>query len=215
VSLASLHDQIAAGKVKELNIILKTDVQGSIEPIRTSLEKLATDNLTVHIIHAGTGNITENDVMLAIASHGLVIGFSTGIESGAQKLAETEKVDIRRYDIIYNLIEDVDKALKGLIEPEIIEVIEGRAEIRAVFPAGKKAKVAGVYVLEGKAARGSRVRVMRGATQLAESGIISLRRFKDDVREVAAGFECGVGLETFNDFQVGDVLEFVRKEKSG
>ena len=215
VSLASLHDQIAAGKVKELNIILKTDVQGSIEPIRTSLEKLATENLTVHIIHAGTGNITENDVMLAIASHGLVIGFSTGVEAGAQKLAESEKVDIRRYDIIYNLIEEVDKALKGLIEPEIIEVVEGRAEVRAVFPAGKKAKVAGVYVLEGKAARGSRVRVMRGAAQLGESPIISLRRFKDDVREVAAGFECGVGLETFNDFEVGDILEFVRKEKSG
>jgi translation initiation factor IF-2 len=215
VSLASLHDQIAAGKVKELNIILKTDVQGSIEPIRTSLEKLATDKLTVHIIHAGPGNITENDVMLAIASHGLVIGFSTGVEAGAQRLAETEKVDIRRYDIIYNLIEEVDMALKGLIEPEIVEVVEGRAEVRAVFPAGKKVKVAGVYVLEGKAARGSRVRVMRGATQLGESAIISLRRFKDDVREVAAGFECGVGLETFNDFQVGDVMEFVRKEKSG
>ncbi|APV44542.1 translation initiation factor IF-2 [Dehalogenimonas formicexedens] len=215
VSLASLHDQIAAGKVKELNIVLKTDVQGSIEPIRTSLEKLATENLTVHIIHAGTGNVTENDVMLAIASHGLVIGFSTGVEAGALKLAETEKIDIKRYDIIYNLIEDVDKALKGLIEPELVEVVEGRAEVRAVFPAGKKAKVAGVYVTEGKASRGARVRVMRGAAQLAESAIISLRRFKDDVREVAAGFECGVGLETFNDFQPGDVLEFVRKEKSG
>ena len=214
LSLASLHDQIAAGKVKELNIILKTDVQGSIEPIRTSLEKLATENLTVHIIHSGPGNITENDVMLAIASHGLVIGFSTGIESGASRLADTEKVDIRRYDIIYNLIEDVDKALKGLIKPEIKDVVEGRAEVRAVFPAGKKAKVAGVYVLEGKAARGARVRVMRGAENLGESPIISLRRFKDDVREVAAGFECGVGLETFNDFQVGDVLEFIRKEKS-
>ena len=215
VTLATLHDQIAAGKVKELNIILKTDVQGSIEPIRTSLEKLATENLTVHIIHSGAGNITENDVMLAIASHGLVIGFSTGIEAGATRLADTEKVDIRRYDIIYNLIEDVDKALKGLIEPEIVEVVEGRAEVRAVFPAGKKAKVAGVYIQQGKAARGARVRVMRGAEQLAESPIISLRRFKDDVREIAAGFEGGIGLETFNDFQIGDVLEFVRKEKSG
>jgi len=213
VSLASLHDQIEAGKVKELNIILKTDVQGSIEPIRASLEKLVTETLTVHIIHAGTGNITENDVMLAIASHGLVIGFSTGVEPGATRLAETEKVDIRRYDIIYNLIEDVDKALKGLIEPAIIEVIEGRAEIRAVFPAGKKAKVAGVYIIEGKAARGARVRVLRAGQQLAESPIASLRRFKDDVREVAAGFEGGVGLETFNDFAVGDILEFVRKEK--
>ncbi|KTB48353.1 bacterial translation initiation factor 2 (bIF-2) [Dehalogenimonas alkenigignens] len=214
VSLASLHEQIASGKVKELNIILKTDVQGSIEPIRTSLEKLATDKLTVHIIHSGTGNVTENDVMLAIASHGLVIGFSTGVESGATRLADQEKIDIRRYDIIYNLIEDVDKALKGLIEPEIVEVIEGRAEVRAVFPAGKKAKVAGVYVTEGKAARGARVRVQRGKDTLAESPIVSLRRFKDDVREIAAGFEGGVGLETFNEFQPGDVLEFLRKEKS-
>lgn len=214
VSLASLHEQIASGKVKELNIILKTDVQGSIEPIRSSLEKLATDKLTVHIIHSGTGNITENDVMFAIASHGLVIGFSTGVESGATRLADQEKIDIRRYDIIYNLIEDVDKALKGLIEPEVVEVVEGRAEVRAVFPAGKKAKVAGVYVNEGKAARGARVRVMRGKDTLAESPIVSLRRFKDDVREIAAGFEGGVGLETFNDFQPGDVLEFLRKEKS-
>ncbi|MEN8615058.1 translation initiation factor IF-2 [Dehalogenimonas sp. THU2] len=214
VSLASLHDQIASGKVKELNIILKTDVQGSIEPIRTSLEKLATENLTVHIIHSGTGNVTENDIMLAIASHGLVIGFSTGIESGAQRLADAEKIDVRHYDIIYKLIEEVDKALKGLIEPEIKEIIEGRAEVRAVFSAGKKANVAGIYVLEGKAARGARVRVMRGGEALAESPMISLRRFKDDVREVLAGFEGGVGLETFNEFQVGDVLEFIRKEKS-
>lgn len=213
VTLASLHDEIASGKVKELNIVLKTDVQGSIEPIRSSLEKLATDNLTVHIIHSGTGNITENDVMLAIASHGVVIGFSTGIEAGAQRLADSEKIDIRHYDIIYNLVDEVDKALKGLIEPEIKEVIEGRAEVRAVFSAGKKINVAGMYILEGKAARGTRVRVMRGGEILAESPIISLRRFKDDVREIAAGYEGGVGLESFNDFQVGDVLEFVRKDK--
>ncbi|AKG53771.1 translation initiation factor 2 [Dehalogenimonas sp. WBC-2] len=213
VTLASLHDEIASGKVKELNIVLKTDVQGSIEPIRSSLEKLATDNLTVHIIHSGTGNITENDVMLAIASHGVVIGFSTGIEAGAQRLADSEKIDIRHYDIIYNLVDEVDKALKGLIEPEIKEIIEGRAEVRAVFSAGKKVNVAGMYILEGKAARGTRVRVMRGGEILAESPIISLRRFKDDVREIATGYEGGVGLESFNDFQVGDLLEFIRKDK--
>lgn len=214
VSLSSLHDQIASGKVKELNIVLKTDVQGSIEPIRDSLEKLATENLTVHIIHSGTGNVTENDVMLAIASNGLVIGFSTGIEAGAQRLADAEKIDIRQYDIIYNVVEDVDKALKGLMEPEIKEIVEGRAEVRAVFSAGKKNKVAGVYILEGKATRGARVRVLRGEEILAESAIASLRRFKDDVKEIAAGYEGGVGLDNFDEFKEGDLLEFVRREKS-
>ncbi|MGI2335157.1 MAG: translation initiation factor IF-2 [Dehalogenimonas sp.] len=213
VTLSSLHDQIASGHVKELNIILKTDVQGSIEPIRASLEKLTTETLSVHIIHAGTGNVTENDVMLAIASNGLVIGFSTGIETGAQRLADAEKIDIRHYDIIYNLVEEVDKALKGLIEPEIKEIIEGRAEVRAVFSAGKKVNVAGMYILEGKATRGARVRVMRGGEEIVEAPMISLRRFKDDVREVLAGFEGGVGLDGFNEFEVGDILEFVRREK--
>ena len=214
VSLSSLHDQIAAGNVKELSIVLKTDVQGSIEPIRTSLEKLTTDNLAVRIIHAGTGNVTENDVMLAIASQGLVIGFSTGVETGAQRLADAEHIDIRQYDIIYNLIEEVDKALKGLMEPEIKEVVEGRAEVRAVFPAGKKINVAGMYVLEGKVARGARVRVLRRGEEIAEAPIVSLRRFKDDVREILAGFEGGVGLDGFNEFETGDILEFVRREKS-
>jgi translation initiation factor IF-2 len=214
VTLSSLHEQIASGSVKELNIILKTDVQGSIEPIRTSLEKLTTEKLSVHIIHAGTGNVTENDVMLAIASSGLVIGFSTGIETGAQRLADAEKIDIRQYDIIYNLVEEVDKALKGLLEPEIKEIIEGRAEVRAVFSAGKKVNVAGMYVLEGKATRGARVRVMRGSEAITENPMISLRRFKDDVREILAGFEGGVGLDGFNEFAVGDILEFVRREKS-
>jgi translation initiation factor IF-2 len=156
--------------------------------------------------------VTENDVMLAIASQGLVIGFSTGVEVGAQRLADAEHIDIRQYDIIYNLIEEVDKALKGLMEPVIKEVIEGRAEVRAVFSAGKKVNVAGMYVLE--VARGARVRVMRGGQEVAEAPIISLRRFKDDVREVLAGFEGGVGLDGFNEFEVGDILEFVRREKS-
>jgi translation initiation factor IF-2 len=214
VSLANLFDQINAGKVKELDIVLKADVQGSLEPIKDSLEKLATDEVQVKIIHSGSGNVTESDVMLAAASKGLVIAFNTKIAAGAQRLAEAEGVDIRSYNVIYELINDVEKALKGLLTPEVVEVIEGHAEVRAVFPAGKRGKIAGVYVTEGKAARNAGVRVLRGDQVLAESGIASLRRFKDDVKEVPTGYECGVGIKDYNDFQVGDVLEFFRKEKA-
>ncbi|MDP2931318.1 MAG: translation initiation factor IF-2 [Chloroflexota bacterium] len=215
VSLHNIYDQITAGRVKELNVILKTDVQGSIEPIRSSLERLGTEEVQVRIIRAGTGNIAESDVMLAIASKGLIIGFNVNTEPGAKKLAEVEGIDIRNYDIIYNLIDDVGKALKGMLEPTIVEVIVGRAEVRAVFPVGKTSKVAGVYVTEGKATRDASVRVRRGDKVLAESKVNSLKRFKDDVREVAAGYEAGIGVEGFNDFHVGDVLEFFSKQKSG
>jgi translation initiation factor IF-2 len=214
VSLDNLFDQISTGEVKELNVILKADVQGSIEPIRSSLERLGTDKLQVRIIHSSSGNITESDVMLAIASKGLIIGFGTGVEAGARRLAEMEGVDIRSYDVIYNLVDDVEKALKGMLEPTYVEVIEGRAEVKAVFPSTKKMKVAGVAVSEGKASRGAQVRVKRGEQQLAESVVASLRRFKDDVKEVAAGYECGVGFKDFNDFEVGDKLEFFRKERA-
>jgi len=214
VSLNNLYDQISSGQVKALNIILKTDVQGSIEPIRSSLERLGTDEVQVRIIHSGTGNITESDVMLATASKGLVIGFGVGTEEGARRLASVEGIDIRHYDVIYNLIDDVDKALKGLLEPKYAEVIEGRAEVRAVFPAAKGVQVAGIYVNEGKVTRNASVRVRRGEEVVCESTVSSLRRFKDDVREVAAGYECGIGIKDFNDFKVGDVLEFFRIEKS-
>jgi translation initiation factor IF-2 len=213
VSLRTLHDQISTGQVKGLNVILKTDVQGSLEPIRNSLEQLATEEVQVRIVHSGTGNIVESDVMLASASNGLVIGFGVSAEEGARRMASVEGVDIRHYDVIYNLIDDVDKALKGLLEPEYIEVIEGRAEIRAVFPA-KGARVAGTYITDGKVSRNSSVRVRRGEEILTESTISSLRRFKDDVREVATGYECGIGIKDFNDIQVGDVLEFFRMDKS-
>jgi translation initiation factor IF-2 len=215
VNLDNLYDQISAGKVKELNVILKTDVQGSIEPIRTSLEQLGTDEVKVRIIHSATGNITESDVMLAAASNGLIIGFNVSAGEGTRRLASTSGVDIRYYDIIYSLTDDVAKALKGMLEPTYVEVIDGRAETRAVFPAGKGAKAAGVYVTDGKISRNASVRVRRGKEVLADSTVISLKRFKDDVREVASGYECGVGVKDFNDFQVGDVLEFYRMEKSG
>lgn len=212
VSLNNLFDQISTGRVKELNIILKVDVQGSIEPIRNSLEQLRTDEVKVRIIHSSSGNVTENDVMLAIASKGLIIGFSTGCDTGAQRLASLESVDIRFYDVIYNLIDDVDKALKGMLEPTFVDVIEGRAEVRAIFSAGKGEKVAGVYVTEGKVSRGVTTKVKRGDEIVHESTISSLRRFKDDVKEVAAGYECGIGINDFNDFEVGDILEFFRRE---
>jgi len=215
VSLSNLFDQISAGKVKELNIILKADVQGSIEPIRSSLEQLATEEVQVRVIHSGSGNITESDVMLAIASKGLIIGFNTGSEPGAQRLAEREGVTIRNYDVIYNLVDDVGKALKGMLEPSYVEVIDGRAEVRAVFPAGRKGHVAGVYVSEGKVSRGTSARLWREGQIICESIVSSLRRFKDDVKEVAAGYECGVGVKDFDDFQVGDTLEFFRREKAG
>ncbi len=215
VSLDNLFDQISAGRVKELNVILKTDVQGTIEPIRTSLEQLGTEEVKVRIIHSGSGNITENDVMLAIASKGLIVSFGVDAEAGARRSAEAEGIDIRHYDVIYHLVDDVDKALKGMLEPTYTEVINGRAEVRAIFSAGKKGKIVGVYVTEGKVTRGVSVRMQRGKQVICESSVSSLRRFKDDVKEVAAGYECGVGIEDFNEFQVGDILEFFRREKAG
>jgi translation initiation factor IF-2 len=215
VNLDNLYDQISAGKVKELNVILKTDVQGSIEPIRTSLERLGTDEVKVRIIHSAAGNVTESDVMLAAASNGLIIGFNVSAGEGARRLAATSGVSIRYYDIIYTLVDDVEKALKGMLEPTYVEVIDGRATVQAVFSAGKGARVAGVMVNEGKITRNASVRVRRGKQVLADSTVGSLKRFKDDVKEVAAGYECGVGIKDFNDFQVGDVLEFYRMERAG
>jgi translation initiation factor IF-2 len=211
--LDTIFKEISAGKAKELNIILKTDVQGSVEPIRNSLQRLGTEGLQVRIIHSSTGNITEGDVMLALASGGLIIGFNVIVDTGARRLADSKSVDIRVYQVIYSLIDDVDKALKGLLEPTIVEVIEGRAEIRQVFPAGKGTKVAGCYVTEGKISRNLPVRVIRKGKVVSDTTVTSMRRFKDDVREVATGFECGIGLKDFNDIQTGDVLEFYREQQ--
>ncbi|MFC1897641.1 translation initiation factor IF-2 [Chloroflexota bacterium] len=215
MKLDNLFDQISAGRVEELNVILKADVQGSIEPIRISLEQLGTEKVRVRVIHSGSGNITESDVMLAIASKGLIIGFNTGYEPGAKRFAGVEGIDIRHYDVIYHLVDDVSRALKGMLEPTYVEVIDGRAEIRDVFPAGKKEKAAGVYVTEGKVTRGVSARVRRQGEVVFESIVSSLKRFKDDAREVAAGYECGVGIKDFSEFQIGDILEFFRKEKAG
>ena len=214
VSLHNLYDKISSGQVKGLNIILKADVQGSIGPIEDSLERLSTDQVQVRILHSGTGNVSESDVMLATASSGLIIGFGVDSDEGARRQANVERVDIRHYNVIYNVVDDVEKALKGLLEPELVEVIEGRAEVRAVFSAPKGVQVAGLYVLDGKISRNSSVRVHRGEEIISDTTVSSLKRFKDDVREVAAGYECGIGVKDFHDFQVGDVLEFYRIDKS-
>jgi len=215
VSLANLFEQLSAGKVKELAIVLKTDVQGSIEPIKASLEQLSTDEVRVRVIRSGSGSITESDVLLAIASKGIVVGFDTDAEPGAKHLAENEGISIRRYDVIYSLVDDVSKALKGMLAPVRVEVAEGRAEVIAIFPAGKNARIAGVRVLEGKASRGSLVRAFRKDKKIADTAIASVRRFKDDVKEVAAGFEAGMVLKDFNDFQIGDTLQFFKIEETG
>jgi len=213
VSLHDLYDKISSGQVKGLNVVLKADVQGSIEPIRSSLELLSTNEVQVRIIHSGTGNVSESDVMLATASHGLIIGFGVGTDEAARRQASTEGIDIRHYDVIYNVVDDVEKALKGLLEPELVEVIEGHAEVRAVFSAVKGVQVAGIYVLDGKVSRNSSVRVRRGEEVISDTTVSSLRRFKDDVREVATGYECGISVKDFDNFQAGDLLEFYRIDK--
>ncbi len=214
LSLDTLFGEISAGKVKELNVILKTDVQGSVEPIRTSLERLSTSEVHVKIIHSGSGSITESDVLLALASKGIIIGFNTRPEPGAMRLAEIEGVEINLYNIIYQLVEDVEKALKGLHEPVFRDVVDGHIEVRQVFKISRQGNIAGCYVREGTVNRNSLIRVMRGSEVVAESEISSLHRFKDDVREVQAGYECGITLNNFDDFQEGDVLEFYHRERA-
>jgi translation initiation factor IF-2 len=211
--LSELFTQISAGRVKELDIILKVDVQGSIEPIKTSLEQLASEEVKVRVIHSAVGNVTENDVLLAIASKGLIIGFNTGTETGARRQADVLAIDIHHFSVIYDMVDNVAKALKGMLEPTLIEVIEGLSEVRNVFGMGKKGRVAGVYVREGKITRGAKVRVKRGQEIVANSVVNSLKRFKDDVSEVANGYECGVGIEGFNEFKEGDLLEFYRIDR--
>lgn len=212
-TLDALFAQIEEGAVKALNIVLKTDVQGSIEPIRNSLERLGTEQVKVNIIHFATGSIIEGDVLLALASKGIIIGFNTRPEPGAKRLAELEGVDIRCYEVIYHLVEEVEKAIKGMLEPTYVEVIEGHAEVRAVFPLGRKGKVAGVYVNDGRVSRNAQVRILRQGQIIHESTISSLKRFKEDAKEVATGFECGIGIEGFTEFQIGDIIELYSKER--
>lgn len=213
ITLSDLSAQISTGQVKELNIILKTDVQGSIEPIKNSLERLTTEQIKTRVIHSGSGSITESDVLLALASKGIIIGFNAKTETGAQRMADLEGISFRNYNVIYDLIEDVDKALKGMLEPVYSDVVDGQAEVRAIFTTSKKGKAAGVSVKEGKVTRDSLVRILRKGEIVKESRISSLRRFKNDVKEVTTGMECGIGVEGFSDFQIGDIIQVYRKEK--
>jgi translation initiation factor IF-2 len=215
LSLSTLSSQISDGQIKELNIVLKTDVEGSIEPIKTSIERLGTEKTKARAIHAASGSITESDVLLASASKGIIIGFNTPTSPGATQLANVEAVGIQHYDVIYKLIEDVDKTLKGMLEPTYAEVLNGRAEVRAVFPSGKLGKIAGVYVMEGRVWRDAQVKILRKNKVICDSRVSSLKRFKEDVSEVSAGLECGLGIERVVDFQIGDIIEFYRQERIG
>jgi translation initiation factor IF-2 len=213
LSLSALSSQISEGQLKELNIVLKTDVEGSIDPIKTSIERLGTEKARARVIHAASGSITESDVLLASASKGIIIGFNAPATPGATQLASTEAVGIQHYDVIYRLIEDMESTLKGMLEPAYGNVLGGRAEVRAVFASSKLGKVAGVYVMEGNAWRDAQVKVLRHNKVLLESRVSSLKRFKDDVAEVSAGLEAGLGIEGAADFQVGDIIEFYRRER--
>jgi len=215
VSLTNLFDRIQTGQIKELSVVLKADVQGSVEPIRSSLQKLEGDNVRVKVLRAQAGSITESDVMLALASGGLVIGFNSRPEPGARRLADLEKVEIRTYDVIYKLVEDIEAALKGLLEPTFVDVVEGHAAVRQVFKLSRRGTIAGCAVTDGRALRAAQVRVLRAGEKIAEDRVAGLKRFKDDVREVATNMECGVALEAFQEFAEGDVLEFYRRERQG
>ncbi len=205
-TLEDLYRQIQAGQAKELRIILKADVSGSLGAITHALDQLVTDEVKLNVLHQGAGEITDNDIMLASASNAIVVGFSTRITDTARRAAETENVDVRMYDIIYKLTDDIEKALSGLLEPEIVEVVEGRAEVRQVIKVGKSQVIGGSYVTDGRIVRGG-ARIWRSGKVIATDRIDSLRRFRDDVREVAQGFECGIGLVGFSDLAEGDIIE--------
>jgi len=215
LSLSALSSQISDGQIKELNIVLKTDVEGSIEPIKTSVERLGTEKAKARVIHTASGSITESDVLLASASKGIIIGFNTPTSPGATQLANIEGVSIQQYDVIYKLIEDMDRTLKGMLEPTYAEVLSGRAEVRAIFPSSKSGKIAGVYVMEGKIWRDAQVKILRQNKVICDSRVSSLKRFKEDAAEVSAGLECGLGIEGIVDFQIGDIIEFYRQERTG
>ena len=207
VSLEDLYSQIQEGKVKELAIVVKADVQGSVEAIRQSLEKLSTDDVKVRVIHGAVGAITETDVTLAAASNALVIGFNVRPDGNATVQAEKENIEIKTYRIIYDAIEDVKSAMIGMLEPEYKEVVNGKAEVRMTYKISNVGTIAGCYVTDGKIVRNSEIRVIRDGIVIFESTLASLKRFKDDAKEVAKGYECGLSVEKFNDLKEGDVIE--------
>ena len=207
MSLDDLFSQIQAGNLKELNLIVKADVQGSVEAVKQSLEKLSNEEVVVKVIHGGVGAVNESDIILASASNAIIIAFNVKTDPVAKSTAEQEGVDIRQYSVIYNAIEDVEAAMKGMLDPIFEEKVLGHAEIRQLFKASGVGTIAGSYVLDGVFERGCKVRISREGEQIFEGNLASLKRFKDDVKEVKAGFECGLVFEGFNDFQELDVVE--------
>ncbi|MBI5887293.1 MAG: translation initiation factor IF-2 [Deltaproteobacteria bacterium] len=207
VTLEALYDKISKGEVKELNLIVKADVNGSLEAINETLGKIHSENVKLKLLHSGVGGISEGDVMLAAASSAIIIGFNVRPESKAQALADAESVDVRLYNIIYNLADDIKNAMEGLLAPIVREEIAGHAEIREVFRVSKVGTIAGCYVTDGKALRGASVRLIRSNVVIYDGKLSSLKRFKDDAKEVATGYECGMSIEGYNDIKVGDVIE--------
>src|SRR5438309_7347002 len=208
VTLEDLYEQTREGELTELNVILKADVQGSLEAVQDALEKMKMEDVAVRVIHRAVGAITENDVTLAEASGAIILGFNVRPDPKARTQAEQSGVEIRTYQIIYKLVEDIEAALKGMLKPIFTEDITGRAQVRATFKVPKIGTIAGCYMEEGKATRGQKVRLLRDGVVVSDTTVSSLRRFKDDVREVTSGYECGVGLDNFHDIKEGDVLEF-------
>lgn len=213
VSLEDLYNQIKEGKVKELSLIIKADVQGSVEALKQSLEKLSTNEVKVRVIHGAVGAITETDVTLANASNAIIIGFNVRPDTNAAIQAEKDSVDIKTYRIIYNAIDDIKAAMIGMLEPDYKEVVLGRAEIRQLYKISSVGTVAGCYVLDGKITRNCKVRVIRDGVILMDGELASLKRFKDDVKEVASGYECGLRIENFNDLKEKDVIEAYTMEE--
>jgi translation initiation factor IF-2 len=205
-TLEDLYRQIQAGQAKELRIILKADVSGSLGAITHALDQLNQEEIRINVLHEGAGDITDNDIMLASASDAIIVGFNTKITETARRSAEAEGVDVRQYDIIYKLTDDITAALQGLLEPEVVEVVEGRAEVRQIFRVGKSTVIAGCFVTDGRIVRGG-ARVWRAGKIIATDRIESLRRFRDDVREVAANYECGIGLANYHELEEGDIIE--------
>ena len=208
ISLDRLFEEMKKGKIKELNIILKADTQGTLDAIQETLSPLSNEEVEVKIIHGGIGTITETDIMLASASNALIIGFNVVLDQNAQKIAKNEKVEIRTYNIIYDLIEDVEAALKGFLKPKLEEVVNGIAEVREIFRIPKVGAVAGCYVTEGKLSTKDFIRVLRKEEKIYEGKDFSLKRFKDDVKEVSSGYECGIHIGKFEDFQIEDKIVF-------
>jgi translation initiation factor IF-2 len=213
MSLEQLFDRIQEGDVKELPVILKADVQGSVEVLRDTLSKANTDKVKLNVIHSAVGAISTNDVLLASASKAIIVGFNVRPERSAVELAEKEEVDIRLHTVIYELIDELRKAMTGLLEPTFREVASGRAEVRDTFKVPKVGTIAGCHVIDGVIPRSALIRLLRDNRVIYEGKIASLRRFKDDVSEVRSGFDCGIGIDRFQDVKPGDVIEAYLKEE--